>query len=194
MSDSIYVTPECLKQLDGMNLGRQVGSGFFSKVYELCSNLGLCDKIVKLVPLGNDYGNYVSFGLSNFENEVKVTRLASKLGIGPLFYKAFVCSDMNLGLLIQDRWDMTLEQFMEGGGVLPRLIRDKLENKVRLMHTSGIGHDDLYPRNIVLKMGMGPVDVGIIDFGRAVLRENVTEDDFEKIVRQDEMDLDNIES
>lgn len=190
-SESVYVSPECLQKLAGSHLGKRVGSGFFSKVYELCSSPNMCDKIVKLVPLGKDYGQYVSYQLENFENEVLVTRLASDLGVSPRFYDAFVCYDIGLGLLVQDRWDVTLEQF---NGILPKSVGVQLENKVNSMHARGIGHDDLYPRNIVLKLdSLGiPILVGIIDFGRAILRNENNEQEFNRIVDQDRTDLQNI--
>ena len=138
------------------------------------------------------------------EHEVQVLQKASNMGITPKLHKAFTCQDVlrfpeggrlvNLGFIIQDRWDMTLDKYYyetNNMGLPKRLILE-LQRKIELLHQADIAHADLHERNVVLKIQMSPngrmipTDIALIDFGSAVIRDtNLEQEIFEKYKKQD---------
>ena len=102
---------------------------------------------------------------------------------------AFTCPDVfeigedesivPMGFLIQDRWTMTVLDFLfETERVsLPPGVKQRLKNKVAKMHQAGIAHNDLHQGNVILKADRNErgqlvlKDVAIIDFDSAILRD-----------------------
>ena len=139
----------------------------------------------------------------NFNWEHALTKKASELGVGPAVHEAFVCDNvlrvpeygslLSLGFIVMDRWDVTLEDYLEeGGGKLSNDLYEKLKGLVAILHENGISHYDLHEGNIVLKLDSEgvPIDIALIDFGNSIMKERNNEEAFLEAVNFDLEDLD----
>ena len=194
-----YIPSECIKNFGNLRIQKIIGSGVQGTVYEACENGSQgdkCDKIIKVTPLIPTEEGYIeSFykpGISydykrrKFEKEVKITQLASDLGVSPKIYNGFICSDivssnrsseekLHLGFIIMDRWDMTLLDYIQNfGKLLPQNLHDKLIGLLKKLHDAGVYHGDMHLENVILKVKRDdatnepiPVDIAIIDYGLA---------------------------
>lgn len=179
-SGTWLVPNDCLARLKEFVVGNRIAEGAYGKVFEFCKSKSSCDKIIKLVPLKD---------VTGFNREAKITKLASDLGISPHLESAFTCPDVfeissdesivPMGFLVQDRWTMTVLDFLfETERVsLPPGVKQRLKNKILKMHQAGIAHNDLHQGNVILKAERNDKgqlvlkDVAVIDFDAAVLRD-----------------------
>lgn len=178
---SQWLFPEDCKQwiLDqGLRLGEKLGSGAYGSAYSLCSKNEEepCEKIVKAQRIGIKSGikrTTFQLHMSNFKREVKMNSIASNLGVSPRLYDSFTCHNSNdeyYGVIIMDRWDMTLGTYFRKFNMsLSNDMLKRLEQKIDALHKSGIYHGDLHAENVVVKLSKtqpGVVtDVALIDFG-----------------------------
>lgn len=139
---------------------------------------------------------------ADFNEEVNLTRLASDLNVSPIIHDWFICDGvlripeygqlLSLGFIIMDRWDISVDDyFRKYGRKLPYQIQTLLQKKIRLLHQSGIAHDDLHFGNVLLKIDPQteiPLDVALIDFGNAITA-NQNKTAFDHAVRNDLRDI-----
>lgn len=199
-----YISPECMQRFEGLKIEKRLGKGGFGTVHDLCS-ASHCDKIVKVVPLSANNNTLSIMGLyisgyidikayyrqmeqiwyrpderyaaikAKFEKEVTISKIASQLGVGPIFIDAFICSNNlfypvgqidYLGFIITEKWDLTLHDYLKTHQSIPSPLADKLVYLLEQLHSAGIYHDDLSFSNIMLRMNKAnPIDVTIIDYG-----------------------------
>lgn len=162
-----------------------IGSGLQGKVYLTCKNSNKedCNYATK-IPV-NDI-------------EIRVSKIMSKNKLGPKIYKVYDCktekdiqnitSNGEELLLIRGKC-MVMEKLIgidmahlaENENIF---ITEKFANllitKIRKFHKIGWHHGDLYAQNIfvILNKEQKPIDIKIIDFGRAepIERVNYVED------------------
>ena len=198
-SGTWLVPHACLKQLKDFMIGNKLAEGAYGKVFEFCKSKASCDKIIKLVPL---------MDVSGFKREANITKLASDLQVSPHLETQFTCPDVEdlkdestvpMGFIVQDRWTMTVLDFLfETERVsIPPGVKQRLKNKVLKMHQAGIAHNDLHQGNIILKAERNDKgqlvlkDVAIIDFDSAVLRDENPQL-FDQIVKHEISVVDNL--
>lgn len=173
-SFSWYLPADCQKKFGNLQIKGLLGSGKYGSIYEACEE-SVCQKIVKVVDIKTPH-TYED----KFQNEAKLNKMASDLGVSPKFYTAFTCSNVptkpgqteDFGFIITEKWDMSLKQYFETykkeiPGNLVTLIKQKLEKLIQ----NKIYHHDMHEGNIVLKLNKtthAPIDIGFIDFGQAL--------------------------
>ena len=111
-----------------------------------------------------------------FEREVGYAKLAAKHGIGPKV--VLTAWHDNCGLLIQEHWDTTLEQFISDDLHLIEKNRTFLERRlgriVRTLRRLEWVHADLVPRNVVCRVAGDQLrNVALIDFGLSFYKHEV---------------------
>jgi len=108
---------------------------------------------------------------AEFEREVGFARLAQEQGFGPAVLGAEYVRADSVGLLLLERWDLTLEQVLSlaplrADALLLRRVQRHLRRILRRLRRLGLVHADLRPRNVVCRVrGQRLLDVALIDFG-----------------------------
>ncbi len=142
--------------------------------------------------------------IQDFQDEARLSKLGSDLGISPRIYDSFICDNVlkqpegghliTMGFIIMDRWDMSAGKWRQnnpGAKISYDLIK-QLENKINIMHNNGIFHGDLHLENIMLRLGpdgITPIDIAIIDFGSAAgFAKNLKPDEIE-FAKQKDLDI-----
>lgn len=143
----------CLK---GRNLRVKwrIGSG---RLYEINRKL-----VVKIVDLDAD--ERYNDGGASFENEIKMSRLAAKIGAGPVVVDAFVCTskrDTHYGLIILTnvRGKPLTEWLRTADAKKKEKMRNDLDRLVTMMHAHGLYHNDLWSDHVMVKAGDRPIIV-----------------------------------
>ena len=124
----------------------------------------------------------------DLDREVAISNLASNAGISPKVHKTQQCSGVlripelddpiEMGFILMERWDTTLNEFLtrkrstDPNYKLPSNLVQQLNEKIKLLHSLGVTHNDLHTGNIVLNLHTmnniyEPYDIAIIDFGYA---------------------------
>jgi len=159
-----------------------LGEGGFGKVFLACAG-DRCKLpsdyrlVMKIQPVREQ----------KFERELEFTKLASDLGVGP--YMSFWCGDirpelvevLNLdaaerfAVIVLDRWDVDLAHLkpnlIRGSTLRSTRNRKTVENilreKINRLHTAGVIHADLLPKNVLLRVDpdFNITDVCLTDYG-----------------------------
>lgn len=136
-----------------------IGSGNFSTVYKLDN-----EKILKVV----------NSGLHTFSQELKIMETLNETNVTPYMYHGGICLDTGfvvMEYLHGDTFSNYVNQFSFLGYIPPDFLTwfiPLLLEKLRIMHSCGIQHNDLHGDNIFITMKNGfPHNVYIIDVGQA---------------------------
>lgn len=115
--------------------------------------------------------------LAQFLNEAELTRIASDGDFGPKLVLARNCpitDDMFLGTFVLEKYDTDLQnwwqQYKESESHVQSLCDSNLLARIDRMHSYGIVHGDLFPKNILVKHDRDGyiTDAAPSDFGLAV--------------------------
>jgi len=104
-----------------------------------------------------------------FEREAGFAQLAAQHGIAPALHEARWLADRDAGLLVLERWDLSLEELLARPSLCVealRRVQRALRRVLRALRQIGVVHADLLPKNIVVRLRGGRVDaVALIDWG-----------------------------
>ena len=164
----------CLK---GYNYERDLGAGTFGNV--ILASKGRHKYAIKVIGLEN-YSSTGYLNFKNINNEIKLTREMSNLGVGPKFHEAFYCFNNNnssLYIVLEYMTEGSLEQWkLKTGKQLPSDLKKDLKDKLNLVHKNGIYHLDIAERNILLSNKNGKLEVYLGDFGISISKEQLLQD------------------
>jgi len=134
--------------------------------------------VIKLVRIGDDGASEAAFLL-----ECDMSRRAARAGCGPSVHGCEMLAPAGApgcwGAMITGRWSTDLCKYLHEIDVahpsdrlaMPGYLElcRKVLRKARIMHEAGIWHQDLMPRNVLLRVSDGVVeDACITDFGMAL--------------------------
>ena len=115
------INEKCLK---GIEIKDFLGNGRTASVYKIIDkNLDqTIDYVVKIINLdaskddynSNNYKEIIKEKYINFNKEAEISKLFSGFNIGPKIYKYWICNDINIGIIITEKWDTTLREFTDG--------------------------------------------------------------------------------
>ena len=164
----------CLK---GYKYERDLGSGSFGNV--ILASKGGHKYAIKVIGLEN-YSSTSYYNYNNINNEIKLTREMSKLGVGPEFHEAFYCFNGNnssLYIVLEYMNEGSLEQWkIKTGKQIPTDLKKDLKTKLNLLHKNDIFHLDIAERNILLTNKNGKLEVYLGDFGISMSKEQLLKD------------------
>lgn len=141
--------------------------------------------IIKLIPLETNFEAVTT--KVKFKYEIKTLRTMSELKLGPKLVDAFMiscqCTNKNniskkikLGIIIQEKWDVTLENYMK---LYPKdfeknrlkisdLVKEEIDKYLHLHIT----HPHTKPDNTVMKIRDGEIKaLCFIDFGELIFED-----------------------
>jgi serine/threonine protein kinase len=172
-----------------------IGKGYSGNIYKNTNN-----SVLKVISLNKRYtpNSRVS---QKIETELKITKLAGQLEIGPKVFDDFMCCDLNkecyYGLYIEYIPGLTLCEYIRNNKNEKdyksnrKKIMKILDKKLKIMYKNNIIHGDLHDDNILIKMNNTnntPEDVYIIDFGKSsVFNPKESKD---KLIKKDKDKLD----
>jgi len=179
----VKINEKCLK---GIEIKDFLGEGTTASVYKIIDknlneNKEYVVKIVNLDASKDDYNNdkyqeIIKEKYINFNQEAEISSLISTINIGPKIYKYWTCNDINIGIIITEKWDSNLREFSDSYEYKERVsilcnknTLDKLKNKINQIHKLGYIHYDIKPENILIKLDSKDhksiIDITITDFG-----------------------------
>ena len=150
-NSSKSIKQACLR---GYELKRMIGEGGWGTVSKACLKDD-CNYAVKLINLSTRNSS------KDFKRESELGKKMSQAGLGPKFYDYWHCDDV--GFIITDRWDSELSK----SAVLSNKLLKKLWQQIEKMHSIGLVHGDLLPKNILVKLNKNQhiTDITMADFG-----------------------------
>jgi serine/threonine protein kinase len=175
-------------------LGKKMGEGSYGTVYESTIY------IVKIMPLEHeDYDLCGMTKIKDFEKEVKLTSYMSEMKLGPTFIESMNCEalatnkkgetkDIPIGIIVQEKWDLSLEDYIHEFPELFTLHKKQIKSLVKGIIEDyldvDITHMDAKPQNTVVKLCKHNVvkEVTFIDFGSIILEDSRT-----RIIREKQM-------
>eukprot|EP01116_Phalansterium_solitarium_P015479 TRINITY_DN3425_c0_g1_i2.p1 TRINITY_DN3425_c0_g1~~TRINITY_DN3425_c0_g1_i2.p1 ORF type:complete len:228 (-),score=11.54 TRINITY_DN3425_c0_g1_i2:601-1221(-) len=155
---------------------KEIGHGSYGEVFTACRQSD-CAYVMKVQHIKDDDATAVT--QEEFDNEVKVSELMGKVGVGPKVYRSFVCDDCGrttythdaerLGFIVMERLDTTVKAFFDqdpdNGRLYGDAIHQRIIAKIHDMVNKGVVNVDLRPENLMLKLP--EKRVYIIDWGLA---------------------------
>src|SRR3989344_5837701 len=131
--------------------GGKIGKGFFGKTYQVCCQ-AKCDYVMKVIKLvtekatdddddddDDDDVNENTTSPAEFAEEVRMTVIASELGIGPKIYDAWIDDEIGDGvgyIVLEKLFPLPIpydEEFLEYMYFLPPDIKDHIISQYKHM-------------------------------------------------------------
>lgn len=147
---------------------KRLGQGSFGNVFQVCSPRS-CDYIVKVEKIAS---------ISEFNNEVKISKIASNKGVAPKIYKSGICSDDTSDIyayLLLQKLNKTLDH-PSNYPYKAKPIKEALDLYYKLVK-SGIFQRDLKANNIMLDT---KGKVYIIDYNLGIIQKKLTKNQIAK--------------
>lgn len=119
--------------------------------------------------------HYSGMECNNFEDEVKIYRHMSDLGIAPKFIQYYIVEDI-YGVMVTELYDYTYMSTLRKGMREEEIRNPDIDTLIQTMHAAGVVHGDLHSYNIMIKDTLEGPKYGIIDFGNAFYIANVSVD------------------
>lgn len=159
-----------------VEMKRLLGSGVYGKTYISCFKNG-CDskfetgcnyaaKVVDLTPERGEFSNVEGISLMDaFTYEVMISRLMSRIGVGPKVYEVFITRTVTsrnkkvFGIIIMEKLHMQTAVFSE------EQMESLIFSNITPMHEAGVFHGDLHGENVMVTKDGDP---RLIDFGIAL--------------------------
>ena len=111
------------------------------------------------------------FTADMIQNEIKITKKMSDLGIGPKLYDTFVCKpdgEPYIFFVMEYFNQNALDVYLYNGGFITPDDTKTISRLVNRMHAAGVVHTDLHPGNILVNLSPnGKLRFAISDFGLA---------------------------
>ena len=153
----------CIKDY---NYEKHLGEGYFGNV--ILASKGKQKVAIKIVNLDR-YDNEGMYNYKNIENEIKLTKKMSKLGVGPNLYDAFYCNQngrYSLYLVLEYMTEGSLDKWLlQSGNKLTPQLKKELKQKLDILHKNNIYHLDIAERNILLTKKGERLEIFLGDFG-----------------------------
>jgi tRNA A-37 threonylcarbamoyl transferase component Bud32 len=178
-----------------INPKKIIGKGYSGNIYKNSDN-----SVLKVIPLNKRYEPNTKLS-EKIVSELKITKIAGDLGIGPKVFDDFICCDNNkecyYGLYIEYIPGLTLCGYIRNNKNKKEYKENKkkimkiLEKKLKIMYKNNIIHGDLHDDNILIKLNIEdniPEDVYIIDFGKSSIFNSKKSKD--KLIKNDKDKLD----
>ncbi len=144
-----------------------IGTGYFGKVFEFNKTKAVKIKnITRLFQINNKPDNLIKI----IKNEYNISKKAGKLNVGPKIYNHFICkTDIGYYHIIymeNIKNSITLTDWLKKkrSENSKKLILDKIEEKIKILHKNNIIHHDIYGDNILI-IKKPKIDIKIIDYG-----------------------------
>lgn len=141
---------QALRECTGVRIAMKelLGSGTYGAVHRACFNED-CHAAVKLQPLITQQQG------EEFAREYGFSKRASDRGYGPRILHACVAKDPTgayVGLLVTEQFDGSLQEFPWCNDAdNARFVAEELGRIVHEMHSDGIVHADLLPKNLLYR-------------------------------------------
>ena len=169
--DTINITLTCFKHY---HLKELIGSGTCGLVYTAINTLNLNYYAIKLQNLylhKKDFINIDNYNIAKnniyqeFHTEANITKLFDSYGIGPKFYDSWTNNELEIGIIVTELWDTTLEDY--NLSILPEKIISKLRYQIESIHNIGYIHYDIKKQNILINLNNNDeiIDITITDYG-----------------------------
>jgi hypothetical protein len=125
---------ECMRK-EGIFLMKELGEGAYGTATQACYK-GDCGYVIK--------SGWIT------DNEIEITKIASKNQVGPYLHKWFKCQERNVMLL--DKYPKTLNDYMrDSSAVLDKTYVKKLVDRLaKKVDEVGIRHNDLHSNNVMV--------------------------------------------
>ena len=162
-----------------LELRELIGQGAFGKVFKACE-ANECRKVVKVQILKDKKA------AKRFSREVEFMRTASNSDFGPRLFEACITDGIRLmdlftgetvkefrdqpsiGLTVSELWNGSLDELkLDDATWCSQIVLEKFQARVARMHSFGIVHSDLLPKNVLYKEDSRGVVTDLIptDFG-----------------------------
>ena len=105
------------------------------------------------------------------DNEIKLTKMLDKHGLGPKFHESFICTHdgEDYMIMITEKLDVTLADLIRKEKGLSKDLQQRLEKFTEKLAQTGITHEDYWAENIMLdKTGK----MKVIDLEKAVYNKD----------------------
>lgn len=144
-------------------------SGGFGTIYETCriyKEKKDCQYVAKKVNFNDDQDKYYFF------LEAALADRAGKKGYGPKIFTSFLCNKRQTGVIIMERFQYTLDDFLlqnKHSKIYQYLKNhpEKIFEPVVKMHQDKIVHLDLFSKNMLVNIEKdGNIRIVVTDFGR----------------------------
>ena len=166
-----YKIPEdCINQFEKeLKLVKKLGKGSSGIVYNVCK-IDDCKYALKIIPLKK---------LTNFDNEVKYSVLASELNIGPKIYSSWICDNVEtknrkikMGFILMEKMEYTLDTYYNNKKLVKKndkILKEMYKDLITIMLKNNISHKDLPFENIMINIDKNkdPIKMRIIDWNSA---------------------------
>jgi serine/threonine protein kinase len=158
----------------GYSLKKLIGTGNYGLVY---SAINVSNLNYYAIKLQNLYINAKEFSDTSYYNKIRdiinqeflkeaiITRLFDAHNIGPKFFDSWINHDLEIGIIITELWDSTLESYNLYD--ISRKIACKLRDQIETIHDLGYIHYDIKKENILIKVNKNNeiTDITITDYG-----------------------------
>jgi serine/threonine protein kinase len=105
------------------------------------------------------------------QNEIRITKKMSDLGIGPKLYDIFICKpngEPYIFFVLEYFNQNALDVYLYNGGIITPDDTKSISKLINRMHAAGVVHTDLHPGNILVNLSStGKLRFAISDFGLA---------------------------
>lgn len=166
----------------------KVGEGAYGQVFKI-KDLPMVAKLINVDKLFYTIENKNSLR-DRILQEVEISILAGKLGIGPKIHRFYICKSIPtkqnwMVIMMDELKGKTLEQYKEEKGTISkediRFIKQKVRDKLQTLHRNNILHSDIHTGNIFLTFTKDEniADVFLIDFGMSRNVSKYTKTQFE---------------
>ena len=163
--DEILFPETCM---EGYELRNFLAQGSYGSVYQACKPQDNCNYVIKFQHLINDRDDE-----ETFEQEVKMSKAMSSIGVGPKLIGAYACEENGTGMIVSEKWDGQLQDD-DLLNLTPEMV-SKLENEINNIHGAGYVHADIKAQNVLVRRNeQGKViDMTLTDFGLTELQTSL---------------------
>jgi superfamily II DNA or RNA helicase len=200
------IPKECIEQYENIDIKKLVGSGLRGSVYKACKEDKDCKYALKIIPLNvlipsrecdleGNIDNCMKMSEKEFGSEVKYTKKASELEIGPKLYSSWMCDNVKsqphkknikMGFLLMDRLGISLEDYIKNYTINDDIIGilAKMYNKLgKKMLKNNIYNHDLHFGNVMVDLDENyiPINMKFIDWGDTI---KINKDEYNKYLEQ----------
>ena len=171
-----------------LQIEKKIGEGAFGQVFKIKDQ----PMVAKIVNINKLYYNIENKNVlrDKILQEIEISNLAGKLGVGPKIHRFYICKSIptkqNWMVIMMEQFEgKTLAEYREEKGMISteeiKFIKQKVQDKLKLLHRNNILHYDLHNGNIYLTFTKDNsiADVFLIDFGMSRNVNKITLKQFE---------------